>query len=535
MFFEHRGLLGAGPRAARHRRVVVPVSVPRRGGATTSTRCVADVRRLGADEGGGGRRAARADARPTARRCCARRPRALRERFDAGGRLLALGNGGSATDAMDARRRLPPPARAAWAPRPALDLTEDTAILTAIANDIGVEAIFARQVIAHGRPGDALLAFSTSGGSANVLAALAEARRRGLATIALVGYDGGADRRRGARRPRHRHALGAHPAHPGGPGERVPRAAGAGGVSAASTRADRASRVAGGGRGAGRRLPAVRAPARGRAAARRLRPQRRARRAGGGRGRAGARWRRSSRGCATTRRRWPWSSGCWREAVALAATRRLRDRRAGARRRGRAALVSADAATCEDCLAELFDPADRRYRYPFINCTNCGPRFTIVRGVPYDRPHTTMAGFAMCAACRAEYDGPARPPLPRAAERLPGLRAARLSAPSLRGRRRPRCSRGGAVVAVKGLGGFHLACVADDERGGGDAAGAQAPRGQAVRADGARRRGGRGRWWSWARRRRRCCARARARSCSRRGGRARRWPRRWRRAPASSG
>jgi D-sedoheptulose 7-phosphate isomerase len=72
-----------------------------------------------------------------------------------------------------------------------LDLTDDPAVLTAIANDIGVEAIFARQVIAHGRPGDTLLTFSTSGSSANVLAALEEARRRGLSTIAMVGYDGG--------------------------------------------------------------------------------------------------------------------------------------------------------------------------------------------------------------------------------------------------------------------------------------------------------------------------------------------------------
>jgi len=117
----------------------------------------------------------------------------LRERFDAGGRLLVLGNGGSATDAMDvaADFRHPPGGGGGWRPRPVLDLTEDAAILTALANDIGVEAIFARQVIAHGRPGDALLAISTSGGSGNVLAALAEARRRGLATIALVGYDGG--------------------------------------------------------------------------------------------------------------------------------------------------------------------------------------------------------------------------------------------------------------------------------------------------------------------------------------------------------
>jgi D-sedoheptulose 7-phosphate isomerase len=114
----------------------------------------------------------------------------LRDRFEAGGRLLALGNGGSATDAMDvvADLRFPPPGHC---PRPALDLTEDASILTAIANDVGVESVFARQVIAHGRPADALLAFSTSGGSGNVLAALAEARRRGLATVALVGYDGG--------------------------------------------------------------------------------------------------------------------------------------------------------------------------------------------------------------------------------------------------------------------------------------------------------------------------------------------------------
>jgi D-sedoheptulose 7-phosphate isomerase len=86
--------------------------------------------------------------------------------------------------------RAPPPA-SGWPPRPALDLTEDTAILTALANDIGVEAIFSRQVIAHGREGDVVLAISTSGGSANVILALEEARRRGLRTIALLGYDGG--------------------------------------------------------------------------------------------------------------------------------------------------------------------------------------------------------------------------------------------------------------------------------------------------------------------------------------------------------
>jgi D-sedoheptulose 7-phosphate isomerase len=103
----------------------------------------------------------------------------------AGGRVLALGNGGSATDATDLVADLQ------RAGRPAIDLTADPAIITAIANDVGVEAIFARQVIAYGRPGDLLVALSTSGGSANVIAALAEARRRRLTTMALVGYDGG--------------------------------------------------------------------------------------------------------------------------------------------------------------------------------------------------------------------------------------------------------------------------------------------------------------------------------------------------------
>jgi D-sedoheptulose 7-phosphate isomerase len=116
--------------------------------------------------------------------------RDLRASFEAGGRLLALGNGGSATDAMDAVADL----RAApqgWPSRRALDLCEDPAILTAIANDIGSEAIFARQVIAYGRRGDALLSLSTSGNSLSVVDALIEARRRGLRTIAFVGYDGG--------------------------------------------------------------------------------------------------------------------------------------------------------------------------------------------------------------------------------------------------------------------------------------------------------------------------------------------------------
>jgi D-sedoheptulose 7-phosphate isomerase len=114
----------------------------------------------------------------------------LREPLDAGGRLTALGNGGSATDAMDvvADFRV---AMFGGPPRRALDLTEDTGIITAVANDIGTDAIFLRQVIAYGRKGDVLLALSTSGNSLSILEALKEARKRKLVTIACVGYDGG--------------------------------------------------------------------------------------------------------------------------------------------------------------------------------------------------------------------------------------------------------------------------------------------------------------------------------------------------------
>jgi len=109
----------------------------------------------------------------------------LRERLAAGGKVLAFGNGGSATDAMDFVADLRD------AGLPALDLTDDSAILTALANDVGPSVLFQRQVIAHGREGDVAVAFSTSGGSANILLALEEARRRGLETVAVVGYDGG--------------------------------------------------------------------------------------------------------------------------------------------------------------------------------------------------------------------------------------------------------------------------------------------------------------------------------------------------------
>jgi D-sedoheptulose 7-phosphate isomerase len=117
--------------------------------------------------------------------------RALRACFDSGGKLLALGNGGSATDAMDLVADLRYPGRDDWPARRAIDLTEDTAIITAVGNDVGIDVIFQRQVIAYGREGDFLAAISTSGNSVNAIEALAEARRRGLASVAFVGYDGG--------------------------------------------------------------------------------------------------------------------------------------------------------------------------------------------------------------------------------------------------------------------------------------------------------------------------------------------------------
>jgi D-sedoheptulose 7-phosphate isomerase len=116
--------------------------------------------------------------------------RTVRAAFARGGALLVFGNGGSATDAMDAAAdyRFPP---SGWTRRPTMDLTEDSGILTAIANDIGPDAIFARQIIAYGRTGDVAMAFTTSGNSRNIIQALAEARRRSVGTIAFVGYDGG--------------------------------------------------------------------------------------------------------------------------------------------------------------------------------------------------------------------------------------------------------------------------------------------------------------------------------------------------------
>lgn len=150
-------------------------------------------------------------------------------------------------------------------------------------------------------------------------------------------------------------------------------------------------------------------------------------------------------------------------------------------------LVSPDIATCDDCLRELFDPADRRYHYPFINCTNCGPRFTIIRSLPYDRAATSMDCFPMCPKCAAEYADPldrrfhAQPDAcfdcgPHIMWREasvgdePGEAAASLAVGTTRETSDAIIDRCvellavGGIVAIKGLGGFHLSCDASNEQ-----------------------------------------------------------------------
>ena len=149
---------------------------------------------------------------------------------------------------------------------------------------------------------------------------------------------------------------------------------------------------------------------------------------------------------------------------------------------GQYQLISPDVATCPDCQRELFDPRDRRYRYPFINCTNCGPRFTIIDDIPYDRPNTTMRVFPLCDACRAEYEDPTNRRFHAQPNACPvcGPHVWLEEKQEARGKKQDRITDHGSriteresaltrtkellldgkIVAIKGLGGFHLACDA---------------------------------------------------------------------------
>ena len=415
---------------------------------------------------------------------------AIHERLSAGGALIAFGNGGSATDANDLVLDCiaPPPG---LAPVRAISLAMEPANISAIGNDVGVELVFLRQLIAVGRPHDVAVAISTSGKSKNVCAALREGKKRGMFDRRAVGLSRGPDRG-GAFGGSHRHRpLGLHPSAARSASLDLSHAPPRTGPTRHGPMMNRRGlRISIGGvvQGVGFRPFVYRLAQRHEIAGWVLN------------GPSGVEI--HAEGAAADLQAFVADLQAAPPAAAVIAafearatapeglvSFRIRESR---ERTQPTVRVAADLAICPDCLRELNDPGDRRYQYPYLNCTNCGPRYSIIRALPYDRARTTMAAWPLCEPCRHEYENPAdrryhaqptacpacgpkfhlelsdaaslAEAAPAAADSPTSPPTEPLVSPARHGesaiRRAAEMLRRGMIVAIKGIGGYHLACDA---------------------------------------------------------------------------